>query len=330
MRILIADDDPTSRLLLHTIASRQGHDCVLAVDGSTAWDLLLHENIEVLLTDWMMPGLDGPELCRRVREEVNDRYVYTVLITGLGDRHQILEGMSAGADDYLVKPVDPFSLQTRLVAADRVTALHRQVGHFRAELERVNLELLGQSLTDPLTGLGNRRRMEQDLTQFHAWAQRSGRPYGVCLFDIDHFKLYNDHYGHPTGDRALRAVANCLRTSIRAADRAYRYGGEEFLVLMPDCDLDQAVTLGRRTIEAVRELRIPHAQRPTEPPVVTLSGGVASWSAGKQPTGSELVAQADRALYGAKSTGRNRIEVESGDDAPIQGLASVHGVGTAL
>ncbi|HET9733345.1 MAG TPA: diguanylate cyclase [Acidimicrobiales bacterium] len=310
MKILIADDDPTSRLLLNTIAARQGHECVQTADGSSAWSLLLQENIEVLLTDWMMPGLDGPELCRRVREEVKDRYVYIVLITGLGDRRQILQGMSAGADDYLVKPVDPFSLQTRLVAAERVTGLHRQVAHFRAELERANLELLGQSLTDPLTGLGNRRRMEQDLARTHAWAQRNARSYGVCLFDIDHFKLYNDHYGHLAGDEALRTVANCLRANCRTADHAYRYGGEEFLLVMPDCDLDQALTLARRASQAVCDLRIPHAERPTDPPFVTLSAGVASWSVETLQTASDLIAGADRALYEAKSSGRNRVGVE--------------------
>jgi diguanylate cyclase (GGDEF)-like protein len=309
MRILIADDDPTSRLLLATIAGRQGHECVLAEDGSTAWHLLRHGSIEVLLTDWMMPGLDGPELCRQVREEVTDRYVYVVLITGLGDRHQILEGMSAGADDYLVKPVDPFSLQTRLVAAERVTTLHRQVAHFRAELERANLKLLGQSLTDPLTGLGNRRRMEQDLAQAHAWAQRKARSYAICLFDIDHFKLYNDHYGHPAGDEALRTVAGCLGANVRATDRAYRYGGEEFLVVMPDCDLAQAATLARRAGQAVLDRAIPHAVRPSTPTFITLSAGIAVGCGQPGQTTSDVIAQADRALYRAKSRGRNQVSI---------------------
>lgn len=329
MRILIADDDPTSRLLLKTIAARQGYECAQAGDGSTAWRILLHENIEVLLTDWMMPGLNGPELCRRVREEVSNRYVYIVLITGLGERQQILEGMGAGADDYLVKPVDPFSLQTRLIAAERVTGLHRQVAHFRAELERANFELLGQSLTDPLTGLGNRRRMEQDLAKTQAWAQHSGRTYGVCLFDIDHFKLYNDRYGHLAGDEALRTVAACLRRNCRTADQAYRYGGEEFLVVMPDCDIDQAVTLARRAREAVCDLRIPHAERPTEPPFVTLSAGVASWSVETLQTGCDLLARADRALYEAKSKGRNRVAVEPGRVITDHRLAVLHRTKTA-
>lgn len=327
MKILIADDDPTSRLLLNKIATLQGHECVLAPDGAKAWDLLLRENVEVLLTDWMMPGLDGPELCRRVREDVTDRYVYVVLTTGLGDRQRVLEGMNAGADDYLVKPVDPFALQTRLVAAQRVTALHRQVAHFRSELERANMDLLGQSLTDALTGLGNRRRLEQDLAQTHAWAGRSGRNYGLCIFDIDYFKLYNDHYGHLAGDEALRRVAQCLRSNVRGADRAYRYGGEEFLVLMPECDVEQASGVARRASKAVADMDIVHESRPSEPRIVTLSVGVASWTPESLLTERDLIGQADLALYESKSQGRNRVTVAAGDLAARNRLRAIRNAG---
>ncbi len=138
MRILIADDDVTSRLELTAMASRLGHECLVANDGSTAWELLSSERIDVLLTDWMMPGLNGPELCRRVRDDLRSRYVYIVLITVLDQCVQVLEGMGAGADDYLVKPIDPFALQTRLVAASRVTAVHRQLVDSQAQLKRAN------------------------------------------------------------------------------------------------------------------------------------------------------------------------------------------------
>ncbi len=238
MRILVADDDTTSRIVLKAIVSKLGHECLVANDGLSAWKLLSTEAIDVLLTDWMMPGLDGPELCRRVRDELNARYIYIVLITGLGHPEQVLEGMSAGADDYLVKPVDPFAVETRLVAATRVTILHRQVADFRAQLEHANVELLDRSLTDPLTGLANRRRMEGDLENAHARALRLGQDYGVTLFDLDYFKLYNDHYGHLAGDQVLRRVARCFDQSVRTGETIYRYGGEEFLLLLPDCTAD--------------------------------------------------------------------------------------------
>ncbi len=172
MRILIVDDDATSRLLLKAIVTKLGHTCLVAEDGTTGWELLTNGGVDVLLTDWMMPGMDGPELCRRVRSEPGDRYIYVVLTTGLDHPEHILEGMSAGADDYLTKPVDSFAVQTRLVAAQRVTGLHRKLALTQDELERANLELLEQSRTDELTGLGNRRRMEEDLARTHARAMR--------------------------------------------------------------------------------------------------------------------------------------------------------------
>ena len=307
MRILIADDDATSRLVLKATASKLGHECLLATDGSSAWDLLSSQGFDVLLTDWMMPGLNGPQLCRRVREETVGRYIYIVLITGEERPEQILEGMGAGADDYLIKPVDPFSLQTRLVAAERVTILHRQVADFRTQLEEANVELLKQSLTDPLTKLGNRRRMEEDLLRTHSRAMRVERPYGVALFDIDHFKLYNDHYGHLAGDEALRQVAQCLENMTRAGESVYRYGGEEFLLLLPDCGVDDPQLAAERICHSVTDRAMVHTARPTRPFLVTISGGVTHWKPGSRLSIAELLKEADEALFQAKSEGRNRV-----------------------
>jgi diguanylate cyclase (GGDEF)-like protein len=309
MRILIADDDATSRLLLESMAAKLGHECLIANDGSSAWDLLSSQGVDVLLTDWQMPGVDGPQLCRRVREELNGRYVYIVLITGLGNPEHVLEGMSAGADDYLVKPVDPFAVQTRLVAAERVTALHHQVLDFRAQLEQANLELHAQSMTDTLTGLGNRRRMEEELASTHGRARRIRRSYGIALFDIDHFKLYNDHYGHLAGDDALRRVARCLDDTVRAGESIYRYGGEEFLLLLPDCGLADAGSAAERIRQSVIAAAIPHEARPTKPATVTLSGGLTCWTPGSDLSLAELLHQADQALFQAKAAGRNRIHM---------------------
>jgi two-component system cell cycle response regulator len=307
MRILIADDDATSRLLLKATAAKLGHDCLFAADGSRAWELLSSESFDVLLTDWMMPGLDGPQLCRRVREETISRYTYIVLITGQERPEQVMEGMGAGADDYLIKPVDPFSLQTRLVAAERVTTLHRQVAEIRAQLEDVNTELLNQSLTDPLTCLGNRRRMEEDLERTHSRALRVHRPYGVALFDIDHFKLYNDHYGHLAGDEALRQVAQCLQKMTRAGESVYRYGGEEFLLLLPDCCIDDPLIAAKRICSSVTDKAMIHDARPAKPFLVTVSGGVTCWRPGSTITISDLLGEADQALFQAKSAGRNCV-----------------------
>ena len=309
MRILIADDDATSRLVLKATASKLGHECLDANDGSSAWDVLSSDRIDVLLTDWMMPGVDGPELCRRVRDELSDRYTYVVLITALGHREQVLEGMSAGADDYLIKPVDPFAVRTRLVAAERVTALHRQLVVIRAQLERANLELSERALTDPLTGLGNRRRMSEDLARAHAHARRTGRAYAMALLDIDHFKLYNDHYGHLAGDETLRQVAQCFSRAVRAGESIYRFGGEEFLLLLPDCSEVAAAAAADRIRRAVSDAAMPYDVRQTTPAVVTISGGVACWTPGCAFSVDDLLQQADEALFQAKTAGRDRVEV---------------------
>lgn len=316
MRILIADDDGTSRLMLRAMATKLGHECLVAQDGTSAWELLSSENIDVLLTDWMMPGLNGPDLCRRVREDL-DGYVYIVLVTALGDPEQVLKGMTAGADDYLIKPVDPFAVQTRLVAAERVTELHRQLDDTRDQLERANQELLGRSLTDALTGLGNRRRMEEDLDKVHAAAVRAGDTFGVALFDIDHFKRFNDHYGHLAGDDALRLVARCMGETMRAGESAYRFGGEEFLVLLRDSSLDDAEAVAGRIRAAVHELSLPHEARPTPPPLLTVSAGVAAWSPASGLSVDQLLEQADTALFVAKSGGRNQVQVAGGVSAAV-------------
>jgi two-component system chemotaxis response regulator CheY len=308
VRILVADDDPTSRLLLKAMVSKLGHECVVAEDGSSAWELLTTGDIDVLLTDWMMPGVDGPELCRRLRNEVGGGYIYIVLTTGLDNPEDVLAGMGAGADDYLTKPVDNFAVQTRLVAAERVTELHRQLVQMQEQLERANQELLERSLTDQLTGLGNRRRMDEDLERVHARALRVGRTYGVAIFDIDYFKRYNDHYGHVAGDEALRRVASCLDLIVRSGECAYRYGGEEFLVLMPDCGVgDVVATAADRIRQAVLDAAIPHEARPTEPQLVTLSGGVSCWMPGSPLSARAVLEQADQALFDAKTAGRNRV-----------------------
>jgi len=310
MRILIADDDVTSRLELLAIASKLGHQCHVATDGSLAWEILVTREIDVLLTDWMMPGIEGPELCRRIRSELgDDRYIYVVVVTVLGHHDKVLDGMQAGADDYLIKPIDPFALRTRLVAAERVTALHDQLVQGQKRLKGANRELLSLSLTDTLTGLGNRRRMEEDLTRTHARAIRVGRSYAMMLLDIDHFKLYNDHYGHQAGDEALRQLALCLGGAVREDESIYRYGGEEFLVLMPDCSVEDAAQAGERIRHAVTERAIPHGFRPTTPPVVTLSGGVSCWAPGSSHSVPDLLHRADKALFEAKEAGRDRVHV---------------------
>jgi two-component system cell cycle response regulator len=306
MRVVVADDEATTRLVVKAAVQRLGHECLTAEDGDRAWELLQAAPVDVLVTDWMMPGLDGPELCRRIRARQDGCYTYIILATSMSERDDVLSGMEAGADDYLIKPLDPFAVQTRLIAAERVTALHHQLAKFRTQLEQFNGELAEQARTDALTQLGNRRRLQEDLATLHARARRHHHPYSIAMCDLDHFKAYNDTYGHGQGDTALQQVAAVLAADLRTEDCAYRYGGEEFVILYADEHLDGAVNATERLRQAVQALAIPHAgNRP--PGIMTISAGIATYDPDNDLASSAVLEDADKALYTAKQHGRNRI-----------------------
>jgi diguanylate cyclase (GGDEF)-like protein len=314
VRILVADDDGVTRVALTRTVEAFGYECLTAVDGDAAWEILQSSPVDVVISDWLMPGLDGIELCRRIRDRAptaeGPGYVYVILATSLSEGQDRLTGMRAGADDYLVKPVDPMELQARLIVAARVTALHEELARHRHELEQLSVEEARAARTDPLTQLGNRLRLEEDLTAMRARSQRYGHRWCVVLCDIDHFKAYNDTMGHPGGDQALRDVASVIRSHIRSGDTAYRYGGEEFVVVLPEQTLETAVVAAERLRRAVEERGIPHpGLRP--PGFVTLSAGVAELAPGGATSVERLVADADAALYRAKELGRNRVQTAS-------------------
>jgi diguanylate cyclase (GGDEF)-like protein len=300
VRVLLVDDEPLARLALQAAVERLGHQWTAAEDGEAGWRRFVEDEPDVLITDLLMPGLHGLELCRRVRAHAatHSGYTYVILTSVLGDREDVLRGMEAGADDYLVKPVEPFALQMRLIAARRVTDLHGELARFRAELSRL-------AHTDPLTRLGNRLSLEEDLRALDARGRRYGRGYCLAMCDIDRFKAYNDSLGHHAGDEALRAVADMITHQLRAGDGVYRYGGEEFLIVLPEQTPETARIAVERVRSAVEQLAIPHVAGPAG--VVTLSAGIAAYHPGDATTVEELLEQADAALYRAKSAGRNRV-----------------------
>lgn len=300
MRVLAVDDDPTSRLIVHAIVTKLGHECLLAADAVEAWQVLERGGIDVVITDRMMPRIDGLDLCRRIREQLTTTYIYVILATGLGDREQALEGMEAGADDYLVKPIHRHDLQLRLIAADRVTALHRLNEQQKQELRVV-------ARRDLLTGLGNRLRLHEDLETLSARVVRYGHQYSLALLDVDYFKAYNDTYGHQAGDAALQSVGRVLAHVGRSGDACYRFGGEEFLCVFPEQSAEGASTAVQRLLDEVRLLGIVHAGSPGHG-VLTLSAGVAQMTTGcTEP--DAVLRQADEALYRAKAAGRNAVRV---------------------
>jgi two-component system, cell cycle response regulator len=306
LRVLIAEDDTVSRMILAKAVERFGHECLAVEDGEKAWELFQSTpEIDVVISDWMMPGIDGPEFCRRVRALNSDWYTFFIFLTALGDKKHLLEGMQAGADDYLAKPLDREELQVRLIAASRVKSLHRQLNEQKAELEKLNRELFAMSRRDPLTRLGNRLRLREDLETLSAQAQRYGHSYCAMLCDVDFFKAYNDTYGHLAGDEVLKRVADVISGNLRGGDMAYRYGGEEFLIILPEQSLGSAVSIADRLRRAVEDLGIPHEKNP--PGVVTISLGVATLPAEEPKSTDDLLKEADEALYRAKESGRNRV-----------------------
>ena len=313
MRILIAEDDVVSRTILRRAVEKIGHECIAAADGEEAWTLYKENpDLDVIISDWMMPGVDGLELCRRVRDDQHDGYTYFIFLTALGDREHLLMGLEAGADDYLSKPLDRGELQVRLISASRVTALHRRLAQQNNELERLNRRLFEQSREDPLTRLGNRLRLREELDVLQARVRRYAHSYSVVLCDVDHFKGYNDLYGHLEGDEVLQKVAGTISGHLRSGDTAYRYGGEEFLIVLPEQDLETAASVADRLRRAIEGLGIPHEAN--EPPgVVTISAGAAAVSHESPRSTDDLLTEADEALYAAKQAGRNRVATSAED-----------------
>jgi diguanylate cyclase (GGDEF)-like protein len=300
VKVLVADDDPGSLLVAKAAVERSGHECLAAADGDEAWALYLAHQPDVVVTDWMMPGMDGLALCRAIRAREADLYTYIVLLTSQGSRNDVLAGLEAGADDYVTKPLDPFVLHARLLVALRVTTLHADLAHYRKMLAQ-------QARTDPLTGLHNRLKLSEDLERLHARSVRYAEDYCVAMCDVDNFKSYNDIYGHQAGDLALRAVAAALAGQARTTDGVYRFGGEEFLLVLPNQSQLGAKALMERALDSVRDLKIAHSGDPLGQ--LTLSAGISAFTAENRLDADTLLGEADAALYAAKAAGRNRVEL---------------------
>jgi len=304
MHILIADDDPGTRLLVSAAVEGLGHRCTVAEDGDDAWRAYQADPPDAVITDWQMPGMDGTALVRAIRGDGDGRYAYVMVLTGAADEDAARVTMQAGADDLLAKPLDAAQLERKLIAAERVTVMHRRMHE--------------DARHDAPTGLGNRLRLAEDLEALCGRVARYGHVYCVALFDIDNFKGYNDGLGHLSGDETLRAVARALQQGIRSGDAVYRYGGEEFLVLLPEQTLDTAVLAAERLRAAVEALAIPHPAGG----VVTVSAGVAGLDDPSYEP-DQVFELADQALYRAKEGGRNRVEVFGADSGPADGAIRV-------
>jgi diguanylate cyclase (GGDEF)-like protein len=298
MTILLAEDSALYRHLITGHLHEWGFEYVCAKDGREAWDLLVEPNAPRLaLLDWVLPEVDGVELCRRLRHRPEtESYTYTILLTAKSQKQEMLEAMDAGADDFLVKPFDPPELKARLLVGKRIVELQQK-------LVSANGALYYAASHDYLTKLWNRAAIIACLQREIARSAREGTALGVILADVDHFKKVNDELGHEAGDCVLQELAKRLSVSLREYDGVGRYGGEEFLLVMPGCGLETTV----RRANAIKEListtpiHTPHRTR-----TVTVSMGVAV--ADPTMSSESLLRRADLALYQAKRNGRNRVE----------------------
>jgi diguanylate cyclase (GGDEF)-like protein len=300
MRILIADDSIVSRHLLDATLRRWGYDVVMACDGNEAWEILQTADApRIAILDWVMPGLTGPEVCSRVRATSNEKesYTYILLLTSKSQREDLIEGMESGADDYLTKPFDQHELKVRLRPGTRIVELQQ-------ELIRAREELRDQATKDFLTRIWNRSSVLDILDREMERGRREKQPLGLILADLDHFKAINDNFGHFGGDAVLREFVRRMSGSMRPYDSIGRYGGEEFLIVLPGCD--DAAT--RKQAERMRTALADQAMAfNEESKIITCSFGATAFVPGVEVNAESLIRLADDALYGAKRQGRNRV-----------------------
>ncbi len=293
--VLVAEDDPMFRTILKRWLETWGYPVTIAEDGEQAWAILQQEaQPELLILDWVMPGVDGAELCHRIRARQRAPYQYILLVTAKDNTDDVVAGLDAGADDYLTKPFERNELRARLRVGKRILTL--QDGLIRARED-----LRFQATHDALTGIWNRRAVFDLLQRELERATRSLSATGLLMLDLDHFKEVNDTYGHLAGDAVLREAAARVIQVVRSYDLVGRHGGEEFLVVLPGCDSNQVLQSAERVraiIEATPIIVDRFAIR------VTVSVGATSATSGTSQ--KELLGIADAALYQAKKAGRNR------------------------
>jgi two-component system, cell cycle response regulator len=302
--ILVVDDDVVSRRVVQKHLEKAGFDVVTAANGQNALDSFDRQFFPIVLTDWMMPGIDGPQLCRLIREKKTDGYVFIILITARDSKTDIVSGLESGADDYLTKPIHPAEMVARVNTGIRILKLEQS-------LKKANEEIRLLSITDPLTGCFNRGYLNERLCFEIKRSQRYNHPLSVILADIDHFKKVNDTYGHQVGDEVLKVFANCIQQEIRKKiDWVVRYGGEEFLIVLPETNNLGASSAAERLREAVAEKRISVTRGDLS---ITASFGGACVTFKNKSTDKmtleRLINLADEQLYRSKNAGRNRTHV---------------------
>jgi diguanylate cyclase (GGDEF)-like protein len=300
MKILIADDDPLYRRLIKKSLLKWEYEVIECGDGTEAWKKIKAKNApNLLILDWVMPGIDGVDICRRVRELDRDSYTYILLVTSKNKKEDIILGMEAGADDYINKPFYPHELKVRLRAGRRIVQMNTELVKARNSLHKM-------ATVDALTGIWNRRMILDALKVEMDRSIRKKIPLSVALMDIDFFKRVNDTYGHLAGDQVLCETVNRVRSKLRSYDSIGRYGGEEFLIFFQDCSMDNAWKQAERILSFVSKKPMNTSEGIIP---VTISIGICVLNKGKKIDMEPLIKLTDEALYRAKKNGRNRVEI---------------------
>src|SRR5580704_4174097 len=299
-KILVVDDSAISRRLVKHSLSGERYEVLFAKDGREALDLFVEHRPAVMITDWSMPDIGGLELCRRIRQDFQECPSHLILLTSNTDKEQVVEGLAAGADDYLTKPFHSGELVARVEVGRRIVELHREVQAKNRLLEEM-------ALTDSLTGLPNRRAVDVWASRQLSAAARHGFPFWVVMTDLDLFKKVNDTFGHDAGDNVLKTFADILKTHTRQSDICARLGGEEFLIMMTHADKEGTKTAVERIRKHLEDTKFTFGDSIF---TATASFGITGFHGTKPPDWNTLVACADTALYAAKHNGRNRIEFQ--------------------
>jgi diguanylate cyclase (GGDEF)-like protein len=306
MNILVVDDSPTIRAALRSLLERMGHTVVEANDGKEALQMYRKDRPGLVLIDVVMPVMDGYEAARHMRETSAEEWVPIIFLSSKEADQDLNRAIEAGGDDYLVKPVSFVVLNAKIRALQRLESMRAKQLEMSRDLATANRELEKLSRQDGLTGIANRRYFDSYLITEVRRGAREGQPLSLILSDVDHFKAFNDCYGHQAGDDCLRRVAAALTSAgRRPADLAARYGGEEFAIVLPGTALEGAVDVAKAVSRVIGGLAIPHARSAVDKSV-TLSQGIVSLVPQKETTSEDLVQHADQALYQAKQQGRNR------------------------
>jgi two-component system cell cycle response regulator len=307
IKILIADDDPISRKILQRLIQQTWKgELLVASDGWEAWEILQENAASLVIIDWMMPRMNGIELCRKIRSARFGSYIYTILLTARDDQNDVLEGLESGADDYVRKPFNPQELQLRIKAALRVVTLEKELAVKNTQLQSLNSKLEELARIDPLMKIANRHSFHETIERVHGQFIRYGQQYGMLMCDVDFFKQYNDTFGHQAGDEVLRNIAEIIKNVLRQADEAFRYGGEEIVVLLPAQNREGTISTGYRLCQTVFNQGLVHPKGIDEKVTISI-GATACTKENAVLSWEEILEQADQALYQAKKNGKNQI-----------------------